>query len=145
MLTACLGLLNDVNLRGYPARRGAPGHEAEARVLASRIKYRIAGTDILLDTIFCHTQQVELHTATFALTKLNMEPAQLWKGPLDAALEANKEDPTSRFMQLATVKPDGKPSNRTVVFRGFLGDTHRLHFYADARFVRNTRMLIGNS
>jgi len=29
--------------------------------------------------------------------------------------------PYAKYFQLATVKPDGKPANRTVVYRGFRG------------------------
>ena len=38
-----------------------------------------------------------------------------------------------QFYQLATVKPDGKPANRTVVHRGFEGDSERLLFVTDTR------------
>lgn len=36
-------------------------------------------------------------------------------------------------MQLATVRANGRPANRTVVFRGFLWDTERLTFVTDTR------------
>ena len=34
---------------------------------------------------------------------------------------------------LATVKPDGKPANRTVVYRGFDSDSERILFVTDTR------------
>ena len=37
---------------------------------------------------------------------------------LDKALAASANEPSSRFFQLATVGQQGKPQNRTVVFRG---------------------------
>jgi PPOX class probable FMN-dependent enzyme len=42
-----------------------------------------------------------------------------WRSPLSRALHRNRSLPYARYFQLATVQPDGKPSNRTVVFRGF--------------------------
>lgn len=32
--------------------------------------------------------------------------------------------PYAKYFQIATVKPNGRPANRTVVFRGFLGKNH---------------------
>ena len=46
------------------------------------------------------------------------------QGPIDEmnrSLEENP-DPTHRYVQLATVRPDGTPACRTVVFRGFMPD-----------------------
>jgi PPOX class probable FMN-dependent enzyme len=34
---------------------------------------------------------------------------------------------------LATVRPDGRPANRTLVFRGFLDDSNQLQLVTDAR------------
>jgi PPOX class probable FMN-dependent enzyme len=34
---------------------------------------------------------------------------------------------------LATIRADGRPANRTLSFRGFLHESHRLMFVADAR------------
>jgi PPOX class probable FMN-dependent enzyme len=36
-------------------------------------------------------------------------------------------------MQLATARMDGRPANRTIVFRGFLENTNHLRFVADSR------------
>ncbi len=55
-----------------------------------------------------------------------------WRSPLDRALERNPQ-PTARYLQLATIRADGRPANRTVVFRGFLEDTDQLKFAIDAR------------
>ena len=35
--------------------------------------------------------------------------------------------------QLATIRPDGRPANRTVVHRGFLGESDRLLSISDTR------------
>ena len=45
-----------------------------------------------------------------------------WRSPLSSAIHRNRSKPYSRYFQLATVTPEGCPSNRTVVFRGFLED-----------------------
>jgi PPOX class probable FMN-dependent enzyme len=59
----------------------------------------------------------------------------LWRQHLDRALEQNA-DPAARFLQLATVRPDGRPANRTVVFRGFLPGGDRLRFATDGRSAK---------
>ena len=38
-----------------------------------------------------------------------------------------------RYVQIATVREDGRPANRTVVFRGFLWETEKLTFVTDSR------------
>ncbi len=40
------------------------------------------------------------------------------------------------FVQLATIRDDGRPANRTVVFRGFLADGHRLTMVSDVRSAK---------
>lgn len=42
-----------------------------------------------------------------------------WRAPLARALHRNRSQPQARYLQLATVGSDGRPANRTVVFRGF--------------------------
>ena len=56
------------------------------------------------------------------------------------ALKRNRGNAAARYCQLATVRGDGRPACRTVVFRGFLGgpedtaeDASRLTFVTDAR------------
>lgn len=41
----------------------------------------------------------------------------LWRTLLNASLAANTKLPEAHFMQLATIKLDGRPANRTVLFR----------------------------
>lgn len=45
------------------------------------------------------------------------EPA--WRIRLEENLDENRDQPTSRYLQLATVDEQGRPSNRTMVFRRF--------------------------
>jgi len=61
---------------------------------------------------------------------------ELWRPSLDLALHRNRQSPQCRFVQLASVREDGRPAVRTVVFRGFLGDTNRLTFATDGRSVK---------
>ena len=56
-----------------------------------------------------------------------------WRSPIARALQRNRSLVYARYLQLATVRPDGKPANRTVVFRGFRDDTDQLKFIADDR------------
>ncbi|MBE9165702.1 MULTISPECIES: Npun_F5749 family FMN-dependent PPOX-type flavoprotein [Microcoleaceae] len=57
----------------------------------------------------------------------------LWRSPLARALHRNRSLAFARYLQLATVRATGRPANRTVVFRGFLGDTNQLKFITDIR------------
>jgi pyridoxamine 5'-phosphate oxidase len=56
-----------------------------------------------------------------------------WRSPLARALHRNRSLATSRYPQLATVRPDGRPANRTIVFRGFWNQTNHLQFITDQR------------
>jgi PPOX class probable FMN-dependent enzyme len=60
-------------------------------------------------------------------------PLAPWRSRLSRALHKNRSLPYARYFQLATVRPDGHPANRTVVFRGFLGDTDQLKIITDSR------------
>jgi len=79
-------------------------------------------------------------TSTSALTAV---PA--WRAAVKSALKRNGRNPTSKFVQVATIRAsDGAPAVRTVVFRGFWDDfvddadadrgrAHALVFCTDAR------------
>lgn len=56
-----------------------------------------------------------------------------WRQPLAHALHRNRSLPYARYLQLATVRSDGTPANRTIVFRGFLEQTNQLKFVTDRR------------
>lgn len=50
------------------------------------------------------------------------------------SIDSNRRLPYSRYVQLATVRPGGRPANRTIVFRGFLdSDPLALTFITDKR------------
>jgi pyridoxamine 5'-phosphate oxidase len=61
---------------------------------------------------------------------------ELWRPSLDLALHNNRQSTQARFVQLATVRETGHPAVRTVVFRGFLGETYQLTFATDSRSVK---------
>ncbi len=45
-----------------------------------------------------------------------------WRSPIARALHRNRSLPAARYLQLATVRENGLPANRTIVFRGFVPD-----------------------
>ena len=63
-----------------------------------------------------------------------------WRSPLARALHRNRSVPFCRYLQLATLKLDGTPANRTVVFRGFLNETNRLMFISDLRSEKTNQI-----
>ncbi|MEM7553275.1 MAG: Npun_F5749 family FMN-dependent PPOX-type flavoprotein [Cyanobacteria bacterium P01_A01_bin.84] len=63
-----------------------------------------------------------------------------WRSYLARALKKNRSQTDSRYFQLATVKPDGLPGNRTVVFRGFLENTNKLKIITDSRSEKFTQI-----
>ncbi|MBE9003811.1 pyridoxamine 5'-phosphate oxidase family protein [Fortiea sp. LEGE XX443] len=56
-----------------------------------------------------------------------------WRGAIARALHRNRSLVYARYLQLATVRADHRPANRTVVFRDFLKDTNKLKFITDTR------------
>ncbi|KAI3430273.1 hypothetical protein D9Q98_004869 [Chlorella vulgaris] len=62
-----------------------------------------------------------------------MASAAPWKESLQRALKKNAASRDSRYVQLATVRPDGRPANRTIVYRGFLAEGDILTFVTDSR------------
>lgn len=63
-------------------------------------------------------------------------PETLWRASLVLALYRNRHVAQSRYLQLATIRADGRPANRTVVFRGFLGETHSIMIVTDTRSAK---------
>ena len=56
-----------------------------------------------------------------------------WRSAIARAIHKNRSLIYSRYLQLATVKENGRPANRTVVFRGFLATSNQLKFITDSR------------
>jgi pyridoxamine 5'-phosphate oxidase len=64
-----------------------------------------------------------------------------WRSHIARALHLNRAKPDSRYVQLATVSPEGLPTNRTIVFRGFLAATNQLQFITDTRSDKFSHLL----
>jgi pyridoxamine 5'-phosphate oxidase len=56
-----------------------------------------------------------------------------WRSPIARALHRNRSLPYARYVQLATVDATNRPTNRTVVFRGWLEPESQLQFVVDIR------------
>jgi pyridoxamine 5'-phosphate oxidase len=56
-----------------------------------------------------------------------------WRPTIARALHRNRSLPYARYFQLATVHPDGRPANRTLVFRGFRDETNQIQMVTDDR------------
>jgi PPOX class probable FMN-dependent enzyme len=61
-----------------------------------------------------------------------------WRSLIARALHRNRSLADSRYAQLATVRSDGQPANRTIVFRGFVDEVlpesaNSLKFITDIR------------
>ncbi len=59
-----------------------------------------------------------------------------WRHLLDQAIEQHAHLPQARFVQLATIRRDGRPANRTLAFRGWLEAEERLLFTTDLRAAK---------
>ncbi|MEH1905669.1 MAG: Npun_F5749 family FMN-dependent PPOX-type flavoprotein [Nostoc sp.] len=59
-----------------------------------------------------------------------------WRSAIVHALDRNRSLVYARYLQLATVQANGRPANRTLVFRGFLEDTNQLKFITDTRSAK---------
>lgn len=59
-----------------------------------------------------------------------------WRALVERALDRHRDVPEARFVQLATVTPEGRPANRTLVFRGFFEPGDQLQFATDARSAK---------
>jgi len=59
-----------------------------------------------------------------------------WRGALAQARHAHDRAGLEDYIQLATIRGDGTPANRTVVFRGFLEQPDRLLCSTDARSAK---------
>ena len=68
-----------------------------------------------------------------------------WRSPIARALHRNRSLPNARYVQLATVDADGRPRNRTVVFRGWLEPESQLRFVVDIRSPKALSLLADSS
>lgn len=65
-----------------------------------------------------------------------------WRQTLARALHQNRANAEARYFQLATVTEEGKPANRTVVFRDFLTDTNQLQIVTDTRSEKMAQITV---
>lgn len=56
-----------------------------------------------------------------------------WRQVLARSLHRNRALIYARYFQLATIRADGRPANRTVVFRGFLPESNQIAIITDRR------------
>ena len=49
----------------------------------------------------------------------SLPPPPPWHAAIARALERGSSTPASRYLQIATIRPDGRPAVRSVVFRGW--------------------------
>ena len=63
------------------------------------------------------------------------EPLPSWRPLLSSAREREGRSPQARWLQLATLAPDGTPRVRTLVFRGWAGPT-ALDLLTDGRSAK---------
>ena len=79
-------------------------------------------------------------------TDASISPAEFqaelapWRSPLSRSLHRNRAQAFCRFLQLATVRENGAPANRTVVFRGFLEGCNQLMFISDRRSEKTAQI-----
>jgi PPOX class probable FMN-dependent enzyme len=71
---------------------------------------------------------------------MSQEDRPAWRALLEAERELAAADPASRFVSLATVRSDGRPAVRTVVFRGFAPDSNSLLFTTDLRSSKTEQL-----
>jgi pyridoxamine 5'-phosphate oxidase len=74
-----------------------------------------------------------------------MSELTAWRSALTAAIHRNRSLVNSRYAQLATIGINGKPANRTIVFRGFVDEiipdrSHDLKFITDRRSEKVTQI-----
>lgn len=56
-----------------------------------------------------------------------------WTDALQRALKRNRRDAHNRYLQLATLRADGSPAVRTLVFRGLCAERDELRMVTDQR------------
>lgn len=64
------------------------------------------------------------------------EPLSPWRQSLAGALHRDRAKAHSTYLQVATIDSAGLPSNRTLVFRGFIADSNILAMVTDKRSAK---------
>lgn len=94
-------------------------HPANRLELARSV---FATTTHRLPERFLFLPQILLYSPAITIVGLGIESlceqySMSWKNLLEKALKRNRSAQNSRYFQLATVRSDGRPACRTVVFR----------------------------
>ena len=63
-----------------------------------------------------------------------------WFDAIKQSIRKNKRAKENRYFQLATLSQDGSPSNRTVVFRGFVDGSNSIKAITDTRSSKFTEI-----
>ncbi|BAQ66169.1 Npun_F5749 family FMN-dependent PPOX-type flavoprotein [Geminocystis sp. NIES-3709] len=64
-----------------------------------------------------------------------------WRSYLQKALHKNRSNISSRYFSFATVTKEGYPTNRMVVFRGFLANSNNIEIITDIRSEKFTHLM----
>jgi PPOX class probable FMN-dependent enzyme len=70
------------------------------------------------------------------------EQSYLWSDALRTAIKRNRRDAHNRYLQLATLREDGTPAVRTLVFRGLSDDAAELHMVTDQRSAKIDEIVV---
>ncbi len=65
-----------------------------------------------------------------------LESDYAWLDALRQAIKRNRRDAHNRYLQLATVRPDGSPAVRTLVFRDLCDEAGELRMVTDRRSAK---------
>lgn len=65
-----------------------------------------------------------------------MSESYLWSTALERAIKRNRRDAHNRYLQLATVRPDGTPAVRSLVFRELCEESMELRMATDRRSAK---------
>ncbi len=86
----------------------------------------------------CQFQDSSRSETTLKLRCIDLNFIMLapWRTHLSAALHRNRSLVYAQYFQLATVRQDGTPANRTVVFRGFQQNSDRIQIVTDNRSAK---------
>jgi pyridoxamine 5'-phosphate oxidase len=94
----------------------------------------------------CFSPLAKTHRQNYIEVEFDiMSELTAWRSALTAAIHRNRSIANSRYAQLATIAVDGKPANRTIVFRGFVDEvipdrSNDLKFVTDRRSEKVTQI-----
>lgn len=117
----------------------APGRRRQAETSpprAARTRSRGGAAGLFSDERHEHKSPVPLHRCVIPTFRqpLAMASVPAWKAALQQSIADNASIRESLYLALATVRPDGTPAVRTIVYRGFGGsESNDILFTTDTR------------